>query len=81
MARSILRAASLSMGSVTCRYRARIRAAPARLAESGTVFALRGAVGLSRRAGRGDAADQLARYGWEPDGAIAGPWEARHQGL
>ncbi|MYS91746.1 MULTISPECIES: tetratricopeptide repeat protein [Streptomyces] len=51
-----------------------------RAGESGTVFALHSAVDLLRRAGREAAADQLARYGWEPGGDIAQPWEARPPG-
>jgi hypothetical protein len=48
-------------------------------AEAGVPHALEQAAGLLAKAGRAEEAGRLLRYGIEPGGRIADPWEARVQ--
>ncbi|MFE2100646.1 tetratricopeptide repeat protein [Streptomyces sp. NPDC059468] len=48
-----------------------------RAADCGYPLALPRAVQLLHTAGRVDESLRLRRFGWEPDGSIAGPWQVR----
>ena len=50
-----------------------------REAEAGDTDALKEAAAILNRAGRPDEAARLLRYGIEPGGRIADPWEASIQ--
>ncbi|MDO0909942.1 hypothetical protein QQM39_03410 [Streptomyces sp. DT2A-34] len=49
-------------------------------ADCGYPLALPRAVQLLHTAGRTDESLRLRRFGWEPDGSIAGPWQPRAPG-
>ncbi|WP_348652400.1 hypothetical protein [Streptomyces sp. ATE26] len=51
-----------------------------RAADAGGSLALKHAASFLQETGRGQDAENLRRYGWEPDGSIAEPWEPEPPG-